>query len=271
MPAVRIRLLCQRDEFGNKYNCQEICPSYDCQTVTSYHGAECVISDPSCVIATSEYSDYIDPASTSTCSTFGECNQFGCAETACDEFGCPSSQQWYRVDEICEEDFYCSDLDCSSPGSVADENLRCFLETVDNGNPLLLNITEPTNPVLENTYYQCNPSDFFEEGDPWCDYNPAHNFSYETTTNRCEPKAPQVCDTSPILGGAVQAGTVNGCHDFTLTADDAWGLYDSDCVYDAAVPNVYDAACCYAYSIDNFNVYDNAISTGQQENGVRVY
>ena len=267
--------VCQVDELGNKFGCQEVCTNYNCQEVTSYHGAECALTPSSaCVISTqSETLDSIDASDTSSCTPFGECNQFGCAASACNEYGCPASAQYFQKDTVCEENYYCTDLSCAGGANNLNEtDMRCFLETVDNGNPLLLNITEGAGAVLTNTLFQCNPVDSFEEGDPWCEYSASSDpVDYEFLTNRCESQLPDVCDVSPISGGVIQSGTENGCDVINGTGNDYWGIYNDACVTDSPITNVYEQACCFAYSIDNFDVYDNALTTGQVENGIRVY
>ncbi|MBD0849615.1 hypothetical protein [Maribacter arenosus] len=261
---------------GNTFGCQEVCTNYNCQTVTSYHGAECALTSSStCVISTqSETLDSIDSSGVSNCAPLGVCNQFGCAASACDEYGCPASPQYFQKDTVCEENYYCNDLACAGGvNNLNEPDMRCFLETVDNGNPLLLNITEGAGAVLTNTLFQCNPVDQFEEGDPWCEYSASSDpIRYQTTSNRCESLTPAVCDTSPVSGGVIQSGTSNGCDVINSTGSDYWNLYNGACVIDGGLPsNVYEAACCFAYSIDSFDVYDNALTNGQVENGIRIY
>jgi len=100
---------------------------------------------------------------------------------------------------------------------------------------------------------------------------------FDLTNNRCKQK-PDVCDSSLVTGGIVQQTTTNGCDNITRTGDDsAWGSYDADCV--SNTPNLpvslnglaYDSACCYAYTIDTFDVYDNNLNSETSTNGVRIY
>ena len=261
--------LCQIDEDEVRYNCQEVCEEYDCVEVTSYHGGECVIPEQCNPTPKKEYSDYIDPLSVSGCEIMGVCNQFGCAADECTAYGCPESTLFKKLDTLCKEEFYCTTLNCNElVDELDDVNLQCFLERVSNGNPLVLNITETSNSILFNTYYRCDPEPTIETGDPWCEYGTDQNLEFNPSSGRCEHGF-EVCD----FGSSNQPSN-NGCNDLILEKTDYWGSYDSDCVVESVTSsydNVYDQVCCYAYTIDDFDIYDDALSNNNAINGVRVY
>ena len=83
---------------------------------------------------------------------------------------------------------------------------------------------------------------------------------YQESRDRCLVQNPFVCDYSRV-------DVIN-----KTDGSNYWGIYDDECVGTVSAPsNVYDQACCLAYSIDNFDVYDNEVSHDNVQNGIRIY
>ena len=267
--------LCQIDDQGNKINCQEVCSSYSRQDMTTYHGGECQILNDCVDIVESQTTDYIDPATVGSCSTFGTCNQFGCAVSECGPYGCPVSPQYFELSTVCSEDQYCSTLSCNTgvPNyAINDTNLFCINATVANGNPLIINVSGNNN--LKNTYFQCNAVTG-TQGDPLCEYLKG-NIAFDSINNRCSSATEQVCDFSAVVGGVPQNYLENGCDAFSTNGNDYWGDYNNNCVgtvspYVSTYSGLYDQACCYAYTIDGFDIYDDDLDSNNVQNGIRVY
>jgi len=309
------KALCQEDEEGKAINCQEVCTSYVAEEIVSYHGGDCVIDSGCAEFFQDERISYIAPGSVTSCQSFGTCNQFGCSVELtepyrptsaydntpdlsylngnCDEsigclleddreiygcgpYGCPVSPVYFELNRVCEEEFYCTDMDCDGPADdITDPNLDCIISTVPNGNPLIINVTERTTNELHNTYYQCISEPSIEDGDPVCEFLPGEEVRYNVLREQCELKGEDVCDSGMIISGDIASSTTSrGCNNITANANDYWGNYNanSNCVEESAsISNVYTQACCYAYSIDNFAIYDNELSNDNVQNGIRVY
>ncbi len=270
------RALCQQDAEGKPINCQEVCEKYVCDTVISYHGGECIILEPGCIVSVNQQTT-TSIREVQDCEQFGTCNQFGCSASTCGEYGCPPAVQYYEENILCQEEFYCNTLDCSGT-EFTDHNLRCFEENVPQGNPLILNVTELETHELLNTYFQCNPQATIDEGDPWCEYylDVETQPTFILSENICH-FGYEVCDMSAVDSGVVQSYTLAGCNDFTEHIDDDWKLYNSQCIIQSSLlpveyeKTVYDQACCYSYTINNFDVYDDALNFGNSINGIRIY
>ena len=90
---------------------------------------------------------------------------------------------------------------------------------------------------------------------------------------------PDVCDMSAVGVGGILTTTVNHCDNLTYneSGTDYWGVYNDICVGETpfALANfggqVHDSACCYAYTLDQFAVYDNELTTDNVINGIRIY
>ncbi len=159
---------------------------------------------------------------------------------------------------------------------LSDINLQCFRGNVDNGNPLVLNITETTlgvDPLLVNSYFRCNSAPLIETGDPWCDYVIDGDEVIYLPNERCGVFTPQVCDFSQLINNIPQSQSEFGCSNILETTNDTWGQYNDYCVnsVQVSIPNVYDQVCCYAFSIDQFDIYDDSLVSNNVINGVRVY
>lgn len=85
---------------------------------------------------------------------------------------------------------------------------------------------------------------------------------------------------SAIVGGVIQeSSTVYHCNNLTYdeSSMDYWNQYNDVCVSESPLlPTIYsdmvhDSACCYAYTVDGFDVYDNELTTDNVINGIRVY
>ncbi|TWO31946.1 hypothetical protein E1J38_011225 [Seonamhaeicola sediminis] len=264
------KALCQKDADGNSMNCQEVCTSYIETTITSYHGGDCTIT-PSCIAETRSHTIPDISVDEGSCQQFGECNQFGCGAEACGEFGCGISAQYFEKNTVCSEEYFCNELDCDAgPNDISDSNLECFLSTTPQGNALILNVTEINTNQLLNTYFRCNPENSIEQGDPWCESSVDQNIVYNPSSLYCEYGF-EVCDY-----GSSGITSTNGCSDILQSGNDYWQDYNQNCVETVSVAaqayaGVYDQACCYAYTINNYDIYDDALTDANAQNGIRVY
>ena len=177
------------------------------------------------------------------------------------------------INTLCEEKTYCNDLDCDAAANdITDSNLECFLRNTPQGNPLILNITEVTTTELLNTRFRCDVDVNIEQGDPWCEYGTEQLIDF---VDNYDSSSLDVCVSSPDVCDFGQQGVASdyGCSDIFASPDDVtWSQYDASCVKTvSATVGVYDQACCLAYTINNFDVYDDALQDGNVQNGIRIY
>jgi hypothetical protein len=166
------------------------------------------------------------------------CTAYGCADDAC-------TYNTYMFESGSSSEVnYCTTLGCV-------EEEICFEETGLLGQrKSLLADGEPI--ICDNREEQL-----------YGDYLCPDGFDYLNLTGRCE-RLPFVCDSG--YDGSLEFG----CDNFLDTTDDYWGLYQSECVRqdrpELLPEGVYDRTCCLAYTVNEFNVYDDAL-----ESNIKVY